>query len=604
MRMTPNGTHGATAPRLAMLRPIAFVAAAAAIAPSATTLPSASPLATPGPLAASAPASLPLVQKDKKDRKAPKGYCANFQMGFKFREPKQWENIALKVDEEWMGANYVSEKAYTYHDKDIGYTVNHQPELKVIVFPHEVTKRKRVEKEENEDGDTVVWTISNPYKDYDDFLKRTFAGGGYYLQDEEEDEEAGVKVTKLLYNVEKGARQGPQHIQTWIYHAEDADYAVQLIGLQNHWREIERRTKQVRATFELIERDGPLKNSGMVSGGLKISRLDLEEKDEKERESTAKMSEEAIKQQAIDSLPEEGWEHFEEDRVLVVHSCDDDWAERVAKHTNNLFEWLDDNFGYVGEDVYLREPVIRICKDLEEARYYSAGISSGSGGGGFDMDDELLTYWDSAGWTGGAIDWYNRNAFNYWILEKNFDLATSMPLWIRNGISSLVETARLDTRKPDWRYDSSNTMALKNAIYYETATPVKDMFLMTSKEFDEKSKENREMGTSPYAEGAMLINYLASPEIRRHRLAKDLLEDYLKNMMVVIAEIEKEQERELERYRKDVKDEGDEKEYRQRRAQLFEKMEKELLQRTFDRTFEDWDDRDWENLTEHFHRAY
>lgn len=586
MRKTPT--------RLAMLRPLAFVAAAAAIAPDASTFAAAG--STAGPSAGL------LVQDDKKERKAPKGFCANFQMGFKFREPKQWENIALKVDEEWMGANYVSEKAYTYHDKDIGYTVNHQPELKVIVFPHEVTKRKRVEKEE--DGDTIVWTFSNPYKDYDDFLKRTFQGGGYYLKEDEEAEEDGLKITKLLYNVEKGSRQGPQHIETWIYHAEDADYAVQLVGLQNHWKEIQKRTKQVRVTFELIERDGPLKNSGMVGNGLQYTRLDLEEKDEKERESSAKLSEAAIKQQAIDSLPAEGWEHFEDDRVLVVHSCEDDWAERVSKHTNNLFEWLDENFGYVGEDVYLREPVIRICKDLEEARYYSAGIASGSGGGYFDMDDELLTYWDSAGWTGGAIDWYNRNAFNYWILEKNFDLATSMPTWIRNGISSLVETARLDTRKPDWRYDSSNTMALKNAIYYETATPVKELFLMTTEEFNDRSQDNREMGTSPYAEGAMLINYLASPEIRRHRLARTLLEDYLKNMMVVIAEIEKEEERELERYRKDVKEEGDEKEYRQRRAKLFEKMEKELLQRTFDRTFEDWDDKDWEKLTEHFHKAY
>lgn len=580
------------------LRPVALAASAALLGGGlfVPTSVAASPSTSLEPAAA-------VAQKDKK--KAPKGVHRNTRFGFEFKKPKKWSNIAIKTSEEWLAAKYVSDSEYTYTDPDLGYTSNHAPEIQVIVFPLEIMKKADTEVDESEeDGEKkITITFNNPYRDYDDFLSRTFSGGGYYeSEDPVKTEINGVKVTKLTYAVDKLARTGPQTISTWIYHSEDVDYAVQMIGLTKHWKKIQKSFKPVRQSFKLIERDGPIKHSGATSGQITITRLDLSEGTPKERQSKAVSSEKVMHEKAIAKLPAEGWKHKKDKRVLVLSSADKTYTNRVQKHTNNVLDWMDKEFGYLAEGSFLRAPIVRVCKNIDEAAAYTAGVESGGYGGSWQISDELVTWWDTSGWTGRAIDRLNDQICRYWMLEKNFALSSAMPEWIDNGIRELITTARMDSRKPEWRRDQWNISQFKESVRGKRAGKPREMFLLTTKEY--RDVDNYEAMADRWAEGALLINYLASPDIRRSRQSKGLLQKYLTNMMTVVEEVEKESESALKRARKKLKGEDGEKDYLEARREIFQRSEKDILQRTFDLTFVGWSDDDWEDFTKDFYGAF
>ena len=574
---------------------LAATAAGPLLAATAAGAPSSPAFATSAlrPLAAAAP----------QDADSPKGVHQDSYFGFAFKPPKKWNNVPRKTKEQWLAAKYVSKTSYSYTDKDgTGWTVNHKPELQVIVFPLEVMKGTGVQKDEKEvDGEKVTTIkITSPYRDYDNFLERTFQGGGYYLNSEEEDEIDGVKVTKYTYLVNKLASSGPQTIETWVYHTEDVDYAVQLVGLTKHWAKIQKDFKSVRRTFELIERSGTLDHSGDTSDGFVFSRINLKDQTPAERKSVAVASESSIHEAAIAKLPPEGWTAMKSKRALMITSADKKYSKRVQNHVNNMFNWLDKEYGFLGEEAYLRAPVVRICANQDEAAAFSAGVSSGGYGGFWLLSEELLTWDDTSGWTGYAIDNLNTQIYRYWMLEKNFALSTAMPSWIDSGLSSMLENSRMDSRKPDWRFQNYTVDRFRTAVRDGTVTPARDVFLRTTKQLRSSSDFDS------FAESAMLINYLASPDMRRHKLAKGLLKTYLTNMMSVVADIEKESEKALAAaLKKSADDDEDgEKIYREERRKIFEEKEMQVLQKTFDLTFGTWTSNDWEKFEASYFNAY
>jgi hypothetical protein len=586
-----------TLPRLALpALPALPFALAFALAPALLV---AAPLATATALAAppAVIASAPVFQ----DQDSPKGVHKDSYYGFSLKHPKKWSNIARKTNEQWLAAKYVSDKSYSYTDKDVGYTVNHTPELQVIVFPLEVTKKGGITEDEKEiDGEKVTtFKITSPYRNYDDFLTRTYTGGGYYLSDQEEDEIDDIKVTKYTYTVDKMARSGPQTIETWVYHTEDVDYAVQLVGLTKHWKKIAKIFKPARQTFEIIERTGSLAHSGETSDTAIFRRVDLSGATPKERKSKAVASESSIHEAAIAKLPPDGWESKKSKRTLVITSADKRYSKRVQSHVDNLFKWLDSEFGFLGTDAYMRAPVVRICATQDEAAAFTAGTSSGGYGGFWNISDELLTWDDTSGWTGYAIDNLNSQAYRYWMLEKNFELSTAMPDWIDLGLSAMIQNSRMDSRKIDWRFQNYTVERFRNAIRDGKATPVKEIFLRTTKEFRKSDKEG-----DPFAESAMLINYLASPEIRRHPLAKGLLKSYLENMISVVEGVEKDSDKALDAARKKATGDDGDKVYGAARKLIFASSEKKILQKTFDLTFGSWDESDWNKFQDAFYSAF
>src|SRR5687767_7426232 len=67
------------------------------------------------------------------------------RLGFKLRPPKDFSQVPLKPDEEWIAARWISDKAYFQTDKTDGWTRDHKPELFVIAFPHAMVVTDKVE---------------------------------------------------------------------------------------------------------------------------------------------------------------------------------------------------------------------------------------------------------------------------------------------------------------------------------------------------------------------------------------------------------------------------------------------------------------------------
>lgn len=567
---------------------ILTTAAALAVLPAAEATAAAT---APAPVASS-----PLATFQKR-KKAPKGYHQDTRYGFKFKQPAKFKNIAVRVREEWLAAKYVSAQQFTYTDNETGFTANHYPEFMVIAMPHSAMNEGS-EVVEDENGDETVIKISNPYRDYDDLLKRTFEGqGGFFLaEDPVETEIDGVPVEKRTYRSDKLSR-APLTINAWIYKTEDVDYVVHVIGLTNHWDTVEKMVAPLRNTFELIEKDAPLRISSALE--IRFGRLKVDVEDKKEAKSAAVKSEKVIHEKAINKLPDD-WKHKLSGRVLTVYSADKKFANRVQKHANGLLDWLDDNFGFLGGGTYLRKPIIRICRDDAEYFSYLSGINIGNQGGYLYVGEELVTRWDSDGWSGQSVNRLNSQIYDYWMQERNFDLKTALPVWINSGLERLVNNSRHDSRKVDWRFDVDLIVYGKGLARSGNTVDLQDLFKMTNKEMNELQQGE----FKPHYEGWLLINYLASPEIKRHDLAKGLLETYLRNMQKVVKEIEKEEKRKLDAARRAASKGDGEREYAARRRQIFEKMEKELLQRTFDLTFGDWSDSNWKDLNDHFRKAF
>ena len=102
------------------------------------------------------------------------GWHQDQRFGFKFLPPKSWTQIPLKVDEDWLVAKYLSDKTYVWTDKEIGWSWEHKPELMVIAFVEQVIDKPDGDKPiEIEDGEKTP-IVTNPYKDYEDFLDRTY----------------------------------------------------------------------------------------------------------------------------------------------------------------------------------------------------------------------------------------------------------------------------------------------------------------------------------------------------------------------------------------------------------------------------------------------
>ncbi len=140
------------------------------------------------------------------------------RLGYKVYVPKKWTSIPISSDEGWIVAKYLSPKSYSWTDKDLGWTYNHKPEMAVVAFLSDKYKEDEVVTETDDDGEVkkVTFKLTNPYKNYSEYLKGEYRGGGFYIAEEVEESVGDYLVTKYVIKVEKRSN-GPKRIMTWVY---------------------------------------------------------------------------------------------------------------------------------------------------------------------------------------------------------------------------------------------------------------------------------------------------------------------------------------------------------------------------------------------------
>ncbi len=522
------------------------------------------------------------------------GWHQDQRFGFKFLPPKSWTQIPLKVDEDWLVAKYLSDKTYGWTDKEIGWTSEHKPELMVIAFVAQVIDTpdgdEPIELEEGEE----IRIISNPYKDYEDFLDRTYAGGGFYIAAREEGIENDVPVTKYEVKVEKLARDGPKRLVTWIYHAPGVDFVVQAEALENHYDKLKSTIASSLRSFKLIPRtEGALPTEARVDMGFYISIRSMNEGTPEERRSKRIESERRLHERAITTLLE-GWKHRFTKKCLMVYDADPKYVDRVAEHCDKIFEWLEGNLGFIGPEEYVRKPIVRVCADENEMGSFSRGVRDSSSWS-WNSGNEIVTCKPEGGFLDNEMDSVNRSLLDLWLTDRNDQIALGLPSWVRHGLSDYITGARLVKSDLQFRDYVWNLVDFKVAVAQGKNVPVRDLVQMTGSQFWGGSTEAPGEYFNRAAQSDMFVRFLLSPEAARSKLTKGLLATYVQNLLAVIAEVEAEHIPEQTTSHEAPKTEAEEEEqYKKRHAEWESpEREKQTVQRAFTRTFGGWEDKDW-----------
>ncbi|MCK6449090.1 MAG: hypothetical protein L6Q99_22055 [Planctomycetes bacterium] len=529
---------------------------------------------------------------------APRGdVYENVDFGFKFRPPKSWAQMPQQSDEAWQIVKYLSDKTYYWTEKG-GWTYEHKPELTVIAFVTELTRKKAEVERKKEDGkDSITILLRNPYKDYLDWLKRTYSGGGWYVAEEKDLELSGVKVHVYDIKVEKLASGGPKRIVTWVYKQEDVDFAFQIEVLEDSLSKVEDLIDDAFRSFRLIPRTG--KGLPGATTGEKIVIEDVSKLTPKQREERRRGSERKAQEKALDTLTE-GWKSFRTKRFLVLYHCDEKFARRIAGQAESLFAWLDTTFPFVGPDEYVRSPVLRICKDQDEYNaFWSGGFTLSFG----ERVPEVVAYDDKSGFqTGWAVERLNRSLCDFWFHERDSQLAAAMPTWLVTGLLQTLGNARCDktTGKMEFRADDWGRDEVRTLVRSGGAIRPRDMVRQTVDGFAGSGGDSL---INSYWQAGAWVFYLTAGSGAKDSKTKDLLSSYLRNLKQAVVEREAAEDKDGDKTDAKPKTEEEEEAQFKARSEMWRKREQELLDDTFERTFRTWSDKQWEAIEQAYFKT-
>ena len=513
---------------------------------------------------------------------APGSYHEDERVGYKIKTPRGWEQVAQNADEQWIILKYLSDRDYIYNDEVDRWTWTHKPDMTVIAFVESVVKKDGPEVTE-EDDETIVVEFNNPYKNYKDFLKRTYSDGGWYVSDEQEDEVNGIPVTQYEIKVEKLTMTGPKRIVTWVYHFDDVDVAVQFIVLENAYDKLKNDIRACLKSFKQIPRtEGSLTPS--VTGPKKY--VDEDELTPEERTEHRKREEERIRLKNLQSLPDD-WKAKDMGPFLVLLHGDEKYAKDVVNQAEAIWKWLDKNFGFLGRDEYVKRPIIRICKDGDEERAFLSGTAWGSG-------IEIVTHKDPGS---GSLSWefeyVNQRMFTIWFNHRARDVYWAMPWWVSNGLYKVIGTAKPKGSGLEFKVDDWERVALQECARNDTLTDPRTLITLSKADF----YDNAERGN----QSAAFVRFLLESKAKKTR---SILFEYVLNLQLILDEQKAADKGKEKKTTKPPETEEEEEERFVKRREAMQEREAEFLQAAFERTFGGWSDKDWKKVRDQYYKSF
>lgn len=514
------------------------------------------------------------------------------RLGFTIQTPREWSAIPQKADEAWLVANYQSNKAFFFTEKG-GWTEEHKPDMQAIAFVSEQTKEKiKIEKRKDKRGnDLLVAFVDNPYKDYKDYMSRRYTGGGWYVDKEEKTKVGDVDATVIEIRVDKLSYTGPKRIVTWVYHLPDVDVAVQFEVLQDSWPKIQAEVTRCLKSFKTIPRSGEALVRE-VSTGRRLSILEADDLTPEERKAWRQGEEQQFHDRASKDLPT-GWSSKKMGRFLVVYSCDEKFAKKVAEQAEAVWDWLDTTFPFVGEKEYVRSPVIRVCKSVDEMNQFQKA-------GGWSWNNlEIVTCQDYGGttsWTLGAV---NQGVLNVWFEDRDRDLYWAMPAWLSGGLREVVGQARVDKGRVEFKRDDWNREEVRAMVKEGRAKKPRELMMLTNTELFAGNGQNY---WDVHGQSQALVTFLATGASKNPK-TKTFLQEYVKSLKSVQVELKARKDAEKDKTAAKPKTEEEEEKFFRDQQQGYKAAETDVLEKAFRRAFGAWTDKDWEQFESVYFQA-
>ena len=507
------------------------------------------------------------------------------RFGYELRTPRDWTQVPIKANEEYIIAKFLSEKTHFFTDPDLKLTYEHKPEIQVIAFLSEKYRKDEVEREESADGETVTirFNLTNPYKDYEDFLKNTYSGGGFYIAEQTDEKIGGLDVTQYLVKVEKGAN-GPKRITTWVFKTGDIDFAVQIECFESAWKELRGDITKTLKSFEEIERTEGSIVQDASTGGLELT---IGEMTPEQRKKRRQDREREFHKKAISTLPED-WDVLEEKNFVVLNHADKKDADKLIEQGNAVFAWCEKAFPYlVDKDDYLSRPVIRICKDWDEL----ASFAFGGADSGWIPTNDMATYKDTVGI--GSFNYSNmtQRFASFWINEHDSDFLNAMPNWMRYGLEYNMLYAKHKGKKLELYASDWERMGMREEVKAGTAHTPREMFMADDSFYNSDNSR---------FEAAALMRYLLVGKGAKDKRTKTVVRDYYINLTAVIEEMD---EDEGGGSTKEPETEEEEAAMVKARAQRFKDRADQIREAAFERTFGEWTDKDWASFEKNYFKS-
>ena len=508
-------------------------------------------------------------------------YHEDERIGFKIRPPRDWEQTAQAANEKWIVAKYVCDRTYTFNDPVSG-TMDHRPDMTAITFIDAVLAKRGVDTTEEDDGSVTI-EFNNPYKDYQDFMRRTYSDGGWFVSAEEEGEVKGVPVTKLEIKVEKLTYTGPKRVVTWIYHLEGVDLAVQYEVLENHYDKLKGMLESSLESLRVIPRTKALVPE---TTGEKIKFEDESKLTPDERKKRRADKERISHEKGKSSLPDD-WCSEEMGRFLVLLHTDRKYAKDVVEQAEAVWSWLDKTFPYFGAGEYVPSPIIRMCKDQVEEQAFFSGTSWGD-------FTEIVTHRDvNAGAGSWEFEYVNGRMAGIWFHYRNGDAWAAAPGWLSRGFDQVIGGARAKGRGLEFKIDDWERDGLRESVRNGELTSPRDLVMLTRETFYDNPHRVKQ--------SAAFIRYLLTSKSKKTR---DILHRYFKALQDVMAEVKAEEEKRDAAARTSAGDapktEEEEEKRMKERIEGYKKREKEFLDKLYQSAFGDFDDKDWKRLEDDF----
>jgi len=518
-------------------------------------------------------------------------YYKNERWGYRLRAPRDWKAAALQSNEVWIASKHIGPQRLTSKRGDeAGFIESDHPEMWVMGFPHGLQRGAKVV---GDDKKTEV-RIENPYRGYKHLLKenRHFLGGGYHFTKEEETEIDGVKVTQYEILVDKMVAS-PYRVTTWVYHFEDADFAVQFRILDDYHDKHRAAFYNCLKSFRRIDREGPLPGTGARTGdSISVEEDDDEDLTPEERKKRRKARFEKMLEREVAALPD-GWYVMKSDNFVCLANCSRNFARDVVRHAEAIRHYLDDTFGEVGSD-YVPKGILRVFETSAEYSAYAQGTS-------WSWVPEVTTTEERK--TDGRKTWamepVSAGVTSQWLSFKNEMLADNLPWWFRFGLRQHMRFARVRGRRVRIKPDDWDREQIKRIIKSGKALPVRDLF---------------EKGNKAQAYTMQCGSVISFMLTRGNRgKLKDIIPRYMQNMIDAIEEAEKEYDRKRAEAKKaeaerraasgggggesevETGEEEDDAYVDAWKKALKERAEA-IRKNSFEATFGELSDRDWERL--------